>query len=257
MKTKSLDKTFKLIIFLLSSFVFLQSCEEEDEYEFIGNASMEGKLQYQDVKSGGVKDVPKGATIQVYYNSKTVPIYVGQTSQNGFWSYVPPAIGSYTIEFSKQDTLFQFLPKLIQKEDLDTTRTTELITINYKISSTLFVNRDEHKQNDLLLVFEGAGLRLAVKDENGQPLKGAAVCLYSNETFYSANFPNCGGSLKYIESDESGIALFIGLMPNTTYYVNARAKAGILYINNHYNFDSQTFNTGDSWQIIARDLLLK
>lgn len=257
MKKKSSNNTIQLLLLVISSLTFLPSCDDEDEFDFIGNASIAGKLQYQDALSGSAKDVPKGTAFQVYFEGQTIPLYEGQTTQDGFWSYDPVAVGSYTIEVSRKDTLLQFLSELVRKEDLDTTRSMESIIIDYKASSTLSVSRDEQKQNDLLLLFEATGLRLAVKDENGQPIPRASLCLYGNETFYSANFPNCGGSLKYIETDENGIALFAGLQPNKSYFVNARARAGVLEIDNHDNVNSQTFNTGNLGLITDGEIILK
>lgn len=257
MKAKLVNKKLMLVALLFSSIGFLKGCTDEDEFEFIGNSSIEGKLQYQDVKSGSVKDVQKGTLYQVYFESQTTPILVGQTTQDGFWSYVPPAIGSYTIEISRKDTLIQFLSNLVRMEDLDTTRSNEFIILEYRSSSSVSVIKNEQKQSDIILVFDGTGLRVAVKDENGQPIKGASLCLYSNETFYLANFPNCGGSLKYIETDENGSALFLGLLPNTTYYINGRAKVGVVNISNHDDSNSQKLKTGSTGEIIKSDLILK
>lgn len=256
MKARYSVKGISGIIFLLFFIPIIQGCNPDIELHPVRNISITGKLKYRDLKSGTEKDLPKPADFNVFLEGSNFTVFAGKSYGGGIWSYSPLVEKRHTVEFSMKDTILQFQSKLVKKEDLDTIRSDEFLILEYKATSSFDV-KDEVQKIDALLLSEGTGLQLTVKDENGQPIRGASLCLYSNETFYSSNFPNCGGSLKYLETDNNGTVLFLGLSPNTGYFINCKAKIGILDINNHYDAAAQKFNTGNSGQILSADLIIK
>ncbi|WP_264529229.1 hypothetical protein [Flavobacterium sp. N502540] len=252
-----MKKNYLLTSIAIFSFVLLLSCDKENEAEYVGDVLSTINLQYLNAATGLKEDVRKGASISIFYNDASTPIYTGKTTASGIFAYKTPAIGKYKIMVKQTDTIIQFNSSLVTDLDADSLRVDELGYIPYSYSNNFEIVRDSKIELNSELKPETTGLRLKAKDEKGNLLSNAKVCLYNNLNFYTANFPNCGGSIKYLSTNSKGIILLTDLAANTTYYVNAKGKIGLLEISNHYDIKAQTFTSGTNGEIKDADIILK
>ncbi|RXM44166.1 hypothetical protein BOW57_09760 [Flavobacterium sp. YO64] len=258
MKTeKNMKKNYLLISIAIFSFVLLLSCDKENEAEYVGDALSTINLQYLNAATNLKEDVRKGASISIFYNDASTPIYTGKTGASGIFSYKARAIGKYKIMVKQTDTIIQFNSSLVTELDADSLRADEFGYVAYSYSNNFEIARDSKIELNSELKPETTGLRLKAKDENGNLLANVNVCVYNNLNFYTANFPNCGGSIKYLSTSSKGMILLTDLAPNTTYYINAKGKIGLLEINNHYDLKAQTFTSGPEGEIKEADIVLK
>lgn len=232
-------------------------CKRNDEVAYAGNATLQGKLQYTQAVSGQLTDLPTGQSFSVFLNGAAAPYYTGSTTLVGYYSYHAPAAGSYRLTFKRVDSVLQFNSAIVKKADLDTLRKNEYDTIGYAGTLSQQLVRDQIAEGALTLQPTITGIRITATDANGSTLSNVSLCVYSNKTYYDQNYPNCGGSLKYLSCDKSGIALLAGLLPATTYYVNAQASIGNYAVSNHYSADAQKVVTTGKGTINPQTITLK
>jgi hypothetical protein len=249
-------KFWQFSLMLVCSIILFR-CKPNDEVPYAGNASVQGKLQYTDAVSGLLIDLPKGQVFNVFVNNTPSPYVTDTTKVAGYYSYYAPAIGSYQFTFKYLDTILQFDSTLVRKVDLDTLRKSEYDTVGYAASSTQALVKDQVANKAINLLPTITGIRIKATDSLGNILPNVSLCVYDNLNFYNQNFPNCGGSIKYISTNHLGVALITGLSPNSTYYINAQVMIGTYLASNHYAVTAQTFVTNGKGTINPLTVILK
>jgi|GEM_PF-3385120 len=237
--------------------IFLLACNKADEVDFAGDNENIIAAKYIDAISGQVKDLPAGAEVNVYFEGNASPMASVKLTKLGGFSYKAPAIGRYKVVMIKRDTLLQFNAALLKPADMDPDRKNDLYYMVYSDSTSFNVAANSKSQNAVNLKANLTGIRIKAVDVLGNALAGASLCVYNNLDFYQRNAPNCGGSIKYLQTNASGIALLSGLKPNSTYYINAKGKAGVVELNNSYHLSAQTFTSGAAQTIKEVEVTLK
>jgi len=236
---------------------FLLACNKEDEVDFVGDNENIITAKYTDAISGQVKDVPAGAEVNIYFEGNPGPIASTKLNKLGLFSYKAPAIGQYKVVLIKRDTLLQFNAALLKPADMDPDRKNDLYHMVYSDSTTFSVQANSSTQNAVNLKANLTGIRIKAVDVSGNTLAGVSLCVYNNLDFYQRNAPNCGGSIKYLQTNADGIALLSDLKPNAVYYINAKGKSGVVELNNRYDFSAQTLTSGAAQTIREVVVILK
>lgn len=223
----------KIIIFLfLSLFVLFVNCKNDEKVEFVVDGQINGTLKYNEIKTNTARDVPAGSSIRVANSNNKVSTFT--TKQDGVYTYTSTIGDTYTFDISIEDSVLQFDKSLVDKGSIDTIRNDIYLSVDYSDSFSVTINQDNPLINkNVVLASENTGLRVLLTDSLGNPLPRVDVCLYNNKYFFEQNLSDCGGSIRYLRSDENGEVLFIGLKP-VSYYVNARGQIGSVAIDNHF-----------------------
>lgn len=256
MKINFLKYRYILIYLLLCLSISLQGCNNEDDFPHAGNASVQGELTYIDVVTGNTKEVPIGAEVEVFFENNLLPDFTVKTTENGKYSFKPQAIGNYTFKFKFIDSTLQFSSALVKPEDIDTLKANQYKALEYSYTKDFQIAADTKIVEHIVLNASITGIRITAKDALGNKLSNVQLCVYNNESFYNLNFPNCAGSIKYINTNDEGIALLAGL-ETVKYYINARAKLGNIQISNHYLPEAQIVHNETANTIKPIDLILK
>jgi hypothetical protein len=244
----------KLMVILL----FAIACDER--VDLIQSGLVTGKITYVNERTGTATDVPKGTPVRVIFNANASPYYgySFKTSEDGVYSFRPQVGGTYDLVVSLRDTLVQFDAGLVVAQlDLDPERKSEYLTIEYKDSVHLAVSeKSKILSKNISLIQTATNLRLSVKDELGNPVRSARVCLYDNASFADKNSPYCGGSISYLSSNENGEVFFTGLS-GREYFVVARGKVGNVSLDNQFAGSVKSIGVLAVKKTNMRDVILK
>jgi hypothetical protein len=209
----------------------------KNKIDFVNGSQISGKLTYENLSLGKIA-APAGTKVNVYFNNNVDPTFTFLTTDSGKYVFSPQSKGKYTFKFSVIDTVMTYDSTLVQKADIDTTRKSSSAPVFYSTTVkpvTISVNSDQTVYTeDVDLTTSETGLHLQITDAQGRALPGARVCIYNNQSFASQNAPYCGGCLAYLSTDINGQIIFTGLSPGI-YYINARADAGVVHINNQFS----------------------
>lgn len=244
------------LLFFISSIIILPGCNDEEGFPHAGDAAIQGELKFIDAVTGNSKYVPVGADIEVFFEDSELPDFTFKTTEKGKYIFTPQAIGDYKLRFSHTDSTLQYSSSLVKPEDIDTLRISEFQKIEYRDTIDVKVSESNKIVESVTLDTKITGLRVIAKDSLGNRLNNIQICLYNNEKFYKDNFPNCGGSLKYITTNADGIAFFSGLEP-IKYFINARGNVGKVTLNNHYSPEAQVVRIPISNSIEELEFILK
>jgi len=249
--------------YAISAFVFMVICLAiacvKNKIDFVNGSQISGQLTYEDIVSGK-KAAPAGTKVSVFFEKNTTPASTFLTTDSGKYVFTPQSKGSYRLTFSVVDTVLNYDAALIQKADIDSTRKSASHVVFYNKTAkdiTASVSDDKSIYTvDVDLTAVETGLKLLVNDSKGNPIPGARVCLYSNQTFASQNAPNCGGCLVYLSTDVNGQIVFTGITPGT-YYINARADVGVIHLNNQFSGSVKSAAVATSGNISQATVVLQ
>lgn len=252
-----MKRNYLLTSILFFSFVLFLNCDNDNEVAYVGEATIAAKLQFSEAISGRLTDVPAGARVSIYYENSPTALYSGATTEGGLFTYKAPAIGKYHMIVQRKDTILQFNSTLVKQADIDTLRSNEFEYISYTGSDDFQIQKNSRVERTIVLEPALTAIRLKTKDQAGNVLRNVSFCVYDNVDFYNSNFPYCGGSIKYLSTNNEGIALLTGLNANTMYYINAKGKIGVVEVSNHYEWEAQIVVSGEQSSIKDVDLVLK
>jgi hypothetical protein len=243
----------------ISIFLWVAACTDQESITLVQSSLISGRITYVDEGTSIEKNLPKGTQVTVIFNAGTPYYgYSFKTTEDGVYSFKPQVKGNYDLVVSLDDTVVQFNADLVVAgQDQGPARKSESLLVAYKDS--IRVSIDEKSKiisRDIKLQQTATNLKLTIKDEKGNPVRAARVCIYDNATFADTNSPYCGGSIAYLSSNGKGEVFFTGLSAKE-YFVVARATVGNLTLNNKFAEATKSTGALTAKKTTTKDIVVK